>query len=176
MKHEAGQLSESWPARAGFPPQDGVGRTRTALLWAVTLSLLLAILPWLWPAAAWIAWPQVVVATLVHEFGHGIAALVSGGGFESLWVYADGSGVAMTRGSAGGMQSAWIAAGGPGMPPLLALLLFVAARKETLARATLGVLGMLLLVALVLWVRNLFAAGLVLVCAALASAVAWRRE
>lgn len=174
MKHEAGQLSAAWPARAGFPPEDGVVRTRTALLWAVAVSLLLAILPWLWPAAAWIAWPQVMVATLVHEFGHGIAALVSGGGFESLRVYADGSGVAMTRGSGGGLQSAWVAAGGPGMPPLLALLLFVAARKETLARVTLGALGMLLLVALALWVRNFFAAGLVLVCAALASAAAWR--
>lgn len=174
MKHETGH---PLPARDEEPLSSAARsarRTRSALLWAVAVSLLFAALPWWWPAAAWIAWPQVVVATLVHELGHGIAALVSGGGFESLRVYADGSGVAVTRGTGQGLQAAWIAAGGPGMPPLLALMLFIAARKEALARATLGVLGVLLLLALVLWTRNFFAAGLVLVCAALALVVAWR--
>lgn len=174
LKHESGHSSShASPSVQGKGP-DAVDRTRFALLVAVVLSLLLAILPGVWPFLHWLAWPQVLVATLAHELGHGFAALLSGGGFDSLRIYADGSGVAVTRDSGSGLQRAFIAAGGPFGPPVAALALFIAARHARVARVALAVVALLLAFALVWWVRNPFGFGWVALCAAATGVVAWR--
>ena len=41
-----------------------------------------------------LARPLVLLATLMHELGHGLAALMLGGSFAQLQLWADGSGVA----------------------------------------------------------------------------------
>ncbi|MCG6117414.1 MAG: M50 family metallopeptidase [Aquimonas sp.] len=123
---------------------------------ATGLSLMLYLLAWIWPPAAWLARPLVWLATLFHELGHGIAALALGGQLVELAVYADGSGVALHRGAYSELQRAVIAAAGPLGPPLAALALFASLRHPALARALLGLLGALLLIALLLWVRNVF--------------------
>ncbi len=175
LKHESGQPLSSGAVLAGAGKGgDATGRARIALAWAVAVSLFLALLPRLWPALAWLAWPQMLVATLAHELGHGFAALSSGGGFDSLRLYADGSGVAMTRGSGEGLQRAFIAAGGPFGPPLAALALFVAARHARIARVALGLVALLLAFAVLWWVRNPFGFGWVALCAAAAGWAAWR--
>lgn len=127
---------------------------RLALFWASLVSLLLLVLPRLFPGLAWLAWPQIMLGTLVHELGHGLAALLAGGTFESLKLFADGSGVAATRSPGTPLARAWVAAGGLFGPPLLGALLFVLARNARLARAALGVMALVLLVALLCWVRN----------------------
>lgn len=173
MKHESGQPRPFGPA----PGESASGPTRSArlaLAWAVGFSLLLAWLPGAIPVLAWLAWPQVLASTLAHELGHGLAALISGGRFDALGLYADGSGVALTRSSGGALQSAIIAAGGPLGPPIAALGLFVCARRAHASRIALGLIAMFLLAALVLWVRNPFGAFWVGSCALLAGAMAWR--
>lgn len=162
------------PIADTVPDGDAIRRARVALGVAVTISLLLALLPHFWPALAWLGWPQRLVATLAHELGHGFAALLSGGGFESLRLYADGSGVAMTRGSGQGLQRAVIAAGGPFGPPLAALALFIAARHARIARAALSLVALLLVFALLWWVRNPFGWAWVALCALAAGGAAWR--
>ena len=174
MKHESGQILPEARSAGSMSEAGTAARTRHALFWAVAASLLLMLLPWLWPALSWLAWPQVMIATLVHELGHGFAALLSGGGFESLQVYADGSGVAHTHGHDGRWQRAWIAAGGPLGPPLVALVLFAAACRARLARVALCLIALLLGLALLIWVRNLVGVGLVVVCAGVTALVAWR--
>lgn len=141
---------------ASSPNASPVRRLRLALFWAVTLSLLLLLLPWLVPSLAWLAWPQVLLGSLVHELGHGLAALLAGGSFESLRVFADGSGVASTRAPDTALARAWVAAGGLFGPSLLAAMLFVLATHARLARAALAAIALVLLVALVFWVRNVF--------------------
>ncbi|MCX7557134.1 M50 family metallopeptidase [Xanthomonadaceae bacterium JHOS43] len=174
MKHESGQpLSGAVPDDAVDDVQRG-RHARLALVIAVAMSLLLVVLPRLWPALGWLAWPQALIATLVHELGHGVAALLSGGGFESLRLYPDGSGVAMTRNSAAGLQRALIAAGGPFGPPLAALGLFIAARRARVARAALALVALVLVLALLMWVRNPFGIGWVALCALVAGLAAWR--
>ncbi len=140
----------------------------TALFAAVAASVLLILVPRFVPQLAWIGWPFQWLFTLCHELGHGVAALVSGGGFEKLVVFADGSGVATTsRDPSSRVQAAFIAAAGPLGPPLVAALLFVLARTPKTAQAALWVLAVFLAVALLLWVRNPFGMLLVLVLAAL---------
>lgn len=137
---------------------------------AAALSLGLYLLAWFWPPAAWLARPLVWLATLFHELGHGLAALLLGGELLELAVYADGSGVARHRGAYSGLERAAIAAAGPLGPPLAALALFSSLRHPLLARTLIAALSILLALALLLWVRNLF--GFVFVGAVTATLVA----
>ena len=41
-------------------------------------------------------YPFTILATWFHEMGHGLAAILAGGRFEQLAIYADGSGVAQS--------------------------------------------------------------------------------
>lgn len=145
-----------------------------ALLIAVGFSLALYLLPMLWPVLWWLGWPLHLLATLVHELGHGLAALLVGGGFEALRIHPDGSGVATTLSDGTRLTRAWIAAGGPLGPPLAALGLFLAARRPAIARAALSLLALGLVAVLLLWVRNLFGSGVVLVLAAVLGCIAWK--
>lgn len=140
----------------------------TALFVAVAASVLLILIPRFVPSLYWIGWPFQWLFTLCHELGHGVAALVSGGGFEKLVVFADGSGVATTsRDPSSRVQAAFIAAAGPLGPPLVAALLFVLARAPKTAQAALWVLVIFLATVLLLWVRNPFGIMLVLALAGL---------
>ncbi len=173
MKHESGQPAALGPGSGDSAPGKALS-ARRALAWAAGFSLLLAWLPAAVPVLAWLAWPQVLISALAHELGHGVAALISGGRFDALGLYADGSGVALTRSSGGALQRAIIAAGGPLGPPIAALGLFVCARRAHASRVALGLIAMFLLATLVLWVRNPFGAFWVGSCALLAGAMAWR--
>ena len=69
-------------------------RARQALLWSVGLTLALYLIPF----GQLLAYPLMLLSTLFHELGHGIAAVAVGGSFESLAIFADGSGVAQHAG------------------------------------------------------------------------------
>lgn len=148
--------------------------TLQALVAAVVLSLLLYLLPLWLPSLRWLAWPLLLLSTLFHELGHGLAALLIGGGFEALRIYPDGSGVATTLSDGSRTMLAVIAAGGPLGPPLMAFVLFLAARRPGSARWALWLLVAALALALPLWLRNLFGIGFVLVLLVVLGGVAWR--
>lgn len=100
---------------------------------AVVAAGALAWTPWL----TWIAYPFRLLTTLVHELGHGLAALVTGGDFLRFVVFADGSGLAYT---AGGWRLFVIPAGYLGAAAFGALLI-VAGRRPRGARIALGAVG-----------------------------------
>jgi len=160
--------------RRHAPVRDRGARARSALLWAVLASLLLVVLPQLMPALAWLAWPQRLVGSLAHELGHGVAAWLVGGTLESLRLFPDGSGVALTRSPTTASARAVVAAGGLFGPPLAGSLLFIAARDARLARVALVLLTVGLGVALVCWVRNGFGWAWVAACTGVTGWVAWR--
>ena len=123
-----------------------------ALLLAVAATAALYFIPALAPLAR----PLVLFATLMHELGHGLAALLLGGSFTKLQLWADGSGVAMHAGSNGAFGRAFISAAGPLGPPFAALALFFAARTDRGAHRALAALAFFLLLVDVVWTRNLF--------------------
>ncbi|HET9049784.1 MAG TPA: M50 family metallopeptidase [Chiayiivirga sp.] len=170
-KQESGQCSQTV---RGISLMRAASRARQALIWAVAVSVLLLIVPHWLPALAWLAWPQVLAGTLVHELGHGLTAMVTGGSFESLKLYLDGSGVAYTRSPDSDWLRAAIAAGGLFGPPLAGAALFAAACDARMARATLALISLLLLLAMLLWVRNGFGWVWVALCMASTGWVAWR--
>ena len=107
------------------------------------------------PGAHWAWWPLMLLSTLAHEAGHGLAAVLVGGDFVS------GSRTARAIISAGGLVG----------PAMVACGLFFAARTERRARTALGVLAGVLVLAVVLVVRNLFGVAYVLVLSSLLAAM-----
>ncbi len=162
-------LSDMTEQRRLSGARDALSRTGSiaVLVACIVCSLVLPHIP----GGRWAWWPLMLLSTLVHELGHGLAAVLVGGDFVSLEMFADGSGVAATAHSGGRTARAVISAGGLVGPAIVAGGLFVVARTERRARIALGVLAGVLVLALVLVVRNLFGVAYVLVLSGLLAAV-----
>jgi hypothetical protein len=115
--------------------------------------------------------------------GHGIAAMLTGRGFESLQIFADGSGVALSLRPADGfgVVDALIAASGPLGPAIAGALLIIASRSPTATRNALAVLGAALLLSTAIWVRSLTgwlvlpALGVAILLLELRGPLSWQR-
>lgn len=129
-----------------------------ALVLAVALTLAFYFVPLLTPFAR----PLVLLSTLFHELGHGLAALVVGGSFDRFEMWADGSGVAQHHGVGSAWARALVAAAGPLGPPASAAALFVAARRDRAAHVALAVLAGTLVAIAAIWTRNAFGLAFVL--------------
>jgi len=62
------------------------------------IAFALALIAWNLPQLDFILYPLRLFVTFVHEAGHGLAALVTGGAIGRLEVYSNGSGIATTMG------------------------------------------------------------------------------
>jgi hypothetical protein len=145
---------------------------RTAGYLALGVVITLALF-WI-PGGHYVAYPLMLISTVAHEMGHGLAALLVGGRFESLKMWPNGSGVAAWSAAVGALGRAIVAAGGLVGPALAAALAFWAGREAKHSQAVLGILAAGLLLAEVLVVRNLFGFLFIGVLALLLGAVALR--
>lgn len=141
-----------------------------ALAGAAVLTLALYFVPQL----DVIARPLSLLSTLVHELGHGLTALLLGGDLHRLTIWSDGSGQADYSGAFGRLGLAATAAGGLLGPPIGALAMFLASRGARSSRYALTAFVLLLVVALVLWVRNLFGLFFVAALCALLGLLLWK--
>ena len=163
MSDDVGQFGESVaPIEAN--------RARWFLLAAVVVTGALYTLPFGW----YVAYPLVLLSTYVHEVAHGAAALLVGGRFDSLMIYADGSGVASLSAPGGRFAVAFVAGAGLVGPAIGGAALLMLASRPKLARAGLGLCAALSVVALIAVVRNIFGWGFVGMVAAGCGAAAWR--
>lgn len=144
-------------------------RARGALIASAAITLALYAIPF----GGFFIYPLLLLSTLAHELGHGLTALLTGGGFEAFYLWPDGSGMAVHTGPEGHALQAIVAAGGLIGPAVVAGLCFALARRERIARLTLGLVGAGFLLADALVVRNAFgfwyiaAVGVLLVALAL---------
>jgi hypothetical protein len=141
------------------------------LLGSVAITLAMFLIPspehtW------WLLAPFRWLHIYVHEFGHGIAALLAGGEFDrfEMWSY---SGVAHTS-TSGNLATAFVCAGGLCGPAVVGGLFLAAGRSPRLARLALAGFGAFLVASLVLWTRTPFGLAFGAVVAALSLAVALR--
>ncbi len=100
-----------------------------------------------------IAGPLILLATFVHETGHGIAAILVGGEFRELHM-TDWGGYATVAHSGSGISSAVVSAGGLVGPSVAAMLSFVAARKPKFSRIFLGSVALLIVWLIVFKISN----------------------
>lgn len=108
----------------------------------------------------------------VHEFGHGIAALLSGGQFDHFEMYTY-SGLAWTV-PTGALSAAFICAGGLCGPAVVGGVFLGVGRNVKLARLALGGFGAFMALSLVLWTRTPFGWAFGGVVAGLALLIALR--
>ncbi|MBI2387985.1 MAG: M50 family metallopeptidase [Deltaproteobacteria bacterium] len=133
---------------------DRSARTRADVFLLVSIAV--TVLLWAVPYGRYVGYPLMLVSTLVHELGHGVAGVLVGGDFQSFEMWSNGSGVAHVAGYGGRVSRAIVSAGGLVGPAIAAAIGFMMARGEKRARGMLLVLGALLLLADVLIVRSLF--------------------
>lgn len=132
------------------------------LLWLL-LAAFVTVALWQMPFGNFVLYPFTILATWFHEMGHGLMALALGARLDKLSIFRNGSGLAHISGriALGAFGSALVSAGGLMGPPIAGGLLLVASRKRKSARRALLVLGILLILSTLLWVRT-FAGWLVL--------------
>ena len=127
-------------------------RARLVLLATVILTALLHVVPY----GRYVAYPLMLLSTLAHEMGHGIAALLVGGSFHRFVMWPDGSGLAVWSGEGDSLSRALVAAGGLVGPAVAAAMGFAVGRTARGARGALTGLAAILALALLFVVRNLF--------------------
>lgn len=145
--------------------------SRGALLLAVAVSVVVGAFV---PFGDVLLYPFTLLATWVHEMGHGLAALAVGGGFDRLEIFADASGLAHTTYAAGGTRQGIVSLGGLVAPPIVGAAVLALARGPRRAQGILVAFAVALVVSLAIWVRSV--AGVVampLVAAAILAFVRW---
>lgn len=127
--------------------------SRRALVVAVAVSILVGSFV---PFGSVLLYPFTLLATWVHEMGHGIAAVLVGGDFHRLEIFADASGLAYTSHRAGAPSlGAWISLGGLVAPPIVGAVVLGTARGPRRAQVVLVTFAVALVASLAVWVRSL---------------------
>ncbi len=83
-------------------------------------------------------YPFRLLLTIVHELGHGIAAILTGGYFQNFVIFADGSGLAYT---AGGWRFVVIPTGYLSVA-IFGACLILAGRSQLASRRAMGLIGL----------------------------------
>lgn len=143
--------------------------SRGALLLAAAISLIVGVFV---PFGGVLLYPFTLLATWVHEMGHGLTALALGGGFDRLEIFWDASGLAHTS-SAKGAADALVCLGGLVAPPITGAIILATARGPRRAQSILVGLSIAMVVSLAIWVRSV--AGFIAIPLAAAVTIAFVR-
>jgi len=109
-----------------------------------------------------IMYPLKLFVTFLHEFGHALGAIITGGSVENFDINQDASGLTASR---GGNRAIILMGGYIGSAILGNLLFYIGAKKEKYSKAAIYVIAALMILVAGLWVRDLFAIGFLVVFA-----------
>jgi len=109
-----------------------------------------------------ILYPINLLVTYLHEFGHALGAILTGGSVQALQINEDGSGFTKTI---GGSRGVILMGGYVGSALLGNLLFYIGARKPRIGHITLYVLASLMLISGLFWFNSFFTTGLLIVFA-----------
>jgi hypothetical protein len=129
---------------------------------------------WLWLAAAvclgvsltpWgdlLLYPFTLFTTWIHECGHAVMVVLTGGSVSSITIHPDTSGLTRSLMPDGRVARGLVASSGYLGSSIVGCLLVAATRVEKRARPILWGIGAFMLFTLVFWIRNPFGAVVVL--------------
>lgn len=120
----------------------------------VTAAILTVVIEHVVPFGRLVLYPFTLLATWVHEMGHGLTALLVGGTFSSLDIFGNASGLAHIN-TARGFPYALSCMGGLLAPPLVGAATLALGRGPKRARVLLLALAATLVLSLAIWVRTL---------------------
>ncbi|MBV6439189.1 MAG: hypothetical protein DYG98_20555 [Haliscomenobacteraceae bacterium CHB4] len=116
-----------------------------------------------------VLYPVTLLVTFLHEFGHALGAILTGGAVSGMQINPDGSGYTVTQGGSPGV----VLMGGYLGSALLGNILFrIGARHPSFTRVTLLTLSCLMVLAGVVWFESFGSTALLLGFAALLFVVA----
>ncbi len=99
-----------------------------------------------------ILYPVTLLVTFLHEFGHAVGALITGGAVDGVQINPDGSGFTRTI---GGNRPIVLMGGYLGSAIFGNLLFYIGARTEKLASITVNVLAAVMLFVSFFWFNSL---------------------
>jgi hypothetical protein len=106
---------------------------------------------------ALVLYPVTLLVTILHEFGHALGGLLSGGSVEGLQINPDGSGYTITRGGSAGL----VLVGGYLGSAILGNVLFrIGARHHRLAQGTLITMAVLMALVGLIWFESFISTGI----------------
>ncbi len=123
------------------------------VLTAITLNI---------PGGFYILYPFMILGTWFHEISHGLTALILGGDFHKLVIFADGSGYAQFSYSSlfmGNIGNALVAAAGPLGPTIFGNILMLGSINDKVTKFIMYGLSFAMLLSSILWVRPIFGFG-----------------
>ena len=134
-----------------------ISNDRTGLILLVGIAIITAIL-WQNPSGKKILYPLTLLSTWYHEMAHGLMAVMLGGNFKKLEIFANGSGLAQIeyRGSLflGPIGEVLFFAAGPMGPPIIGAGFILASRSWQTSQQLLIILGSFMLISVLIWVRT----------------------
>ncbi len=109
-------------------------------------------------------YPFALLGTWFHEMGHGLTAIILGGSFIRLEINPDGSGLAVhTVGTfLGRVSNSIIAGAGPVGPTIAGSIFVMTSGNKNLARIMMLLLGAMLIISDIIWIRTFFGFALIL--------------
>ena len=148
-------------------------QARQAAFFLVGSIIATVLLYYVIPYGRNIGHPLILLSTLAHEMGHGIAAVLVGRDFVQFEMFWNGSGVATHAGDPDAdLALAFVSAGGLVGPAIVAAVGFAVGRTTKGARNALFFFGGGLILADLIVVRNLFGFVFVAVVAAICLLIA----
>jgi Peptidase M50B-like len=133
------------------------------LSFAILMLVAYLILYYFGGSARQLLFPIIWLVAFLHETGHALGALVSGGDVLSLQINADGSGVTTTRGGSPGLI---LMGGYIGSAFLGNILFYIGMRKHRLAQAALYTLAVLMVFSAIKWPSSMESTVLLVIYAA----------
>lgn len=109
-----------------------------------------------------ILYPITLLVTFLHEFGHALGAVLTGGSVEQVQINADGSGFTVSR---GGIRSVIIMGGYIGSAILGNLLFYVGTKSQKMIKPMLYLLSAAMVFTAFFWFNSMFTTGVLIVFA-----------
>lgn len=129
--------------------------SRGAILFLFALAVVASLLAGFLPFTRYVVYPFSMLATWAHEMGHGVTAIITGGDFVKLELFANLGGVATHR-SSGRFASSLVSLGGLLGPAVFGAIMVVVSSKPKFAPYVVAVLSAAIVFSLAIWVRNPF--------------------
>ena len=125
---------------------------------AAALCLGVSLTPW----GPLLLYPFTLFSTWVHECGHAVMVVLTGGSVTAITIEPDTSGLTRSLMPPGRLARGLVASSGYLGASLVGCLLMAAARVQKRARPILWAIGAFMLFTVVIWMRNVFGALVVL--------------
>ena len=119
---------------------------------AVAANLALTFIPY----GNMVLFPFALLSTWAHEMGHGVVAMIVGGEFRKMEIYQNLGGVAFSTRPDNAVAQVLISASGLLGPAVVGGFIIVLGSSPRAGRWVLEILGILLVVSAIIWIRNPF--------------------